>query len=76
MHFLEQLSTVVILTLVSGFDYPVITSIITALYGVSRLLFMLPNRGLGLVAGNICISLLAIGALYSSLKLIIDAASL
>ena len=76
MNFLEQLGTVVVLTLVSGFEYPVVTSIVTAMYGVARILFMLPNRGPGLVVGNFCISLLAIGAFYSSIKLIVDVASM
>ena len=75
-NFLEQLPVAIVLTLVSGFELPIVTCVVSAVFAISRLLYMLPRRGLGFIVGNTCLVALAIGALYSSIKLIIDVQSL
>ena len=71
-NFLEQLPVAMVLTLVSGFELPIISCIVSGLFAISRLLYMLPNRGLGFITGNLCLILLSIGALFSSGKLVAD----
>lgn len=71
-NFLEQLASVVILTLVSGFYVPLISMVTAIIYGLSRIVYMLPNRVPGVILGNICIAILGLAALYSSLKLMYD----
>ena len=65
-NFLEQLTPVCVLLLVSGMQLPVISSVIAVFYGISRLLYGMQNRVIGFVAGNICIVALILGALYAS----------
>lgn len=75
-NFLEQLPTVVVLTLVSGLEFPFATAIVSLLFGISRFLYMLPRRGAGFMLGLASIALLAVGALYSSVKLIVEVSAL
>ena len=60
------------LTLVSGLEMPIATCIASGLFAISRLFYMLPNRGLGFMTGSLCIVVLAVGALYSSIVLLKD----
>jgi len=76
MDFLNQLGSVIVLTLISGFEFPIITCIFAGLYGGARLLYLLPNRNFGHVSCVLCLSLLVLGALYSSIKLVVDVTSL
>ena len=75
-NFLEQLTVAIVLTLVSGLEWPIVSCIVSGLFAISRLLYMLPRRGLGFMAGNVCLLALAIGALHSSIQLIKDVRAL
>ena len=70
-NLLEQLTTICTLSLVCGLELPIVASIATGLYGLVRLLyFLLKNRVLGFILGNVCLFTLMGGALYSASKLI------
>ena len=56
--------------LVSALELPVLSCVIGALFGLTRALFFFENRYLGFIPGMVCMTSLALGAVYSSIKLI------
>ena len=72
---LDQLHSAVVLTLVSGLELPLATAIVSLLYGFSRFLYMVRHTA-GFLLGVGCMAVLAIGALFSSIKLIAEVSAL
>lgn len=69
-NFLEQLTIVCLLVLVCGIELPLLSCIFAAIYGIFRCLYFSRNRFIGFIPSNICLSVLALGALYSCYMLI------
>ena len=57
------------LVLVSGFYLPWVTIVAALFYGIARVLYMLPNRFIGFLFANVCLLILAGGAIWTCLKL-------
>ena len=63
------------MTLACGINLPKIAILFSALYGVFRCFYFAKNRYIGQIPSLATLTLLTIGAIYSTFKLILDVLS-
>ena len=73
--FLQQLTPVLVMTLVCGLELPVFAIIFSGLFGVFRLFTFRRGRLNGFVPAAVCLGILTLGSLYSITILIFDVLS-